>query len=259
MTSIRLVDYCYSRRNEKEIEFFDKKNYYYPQQSNFSKIPGAPVAYWVGRKCIAAFELHKSIDKYANCKIGIQTGSNELFCRQWPEVNINNIFGLTNTGIKWFPYTKGGNYRKWYGNNDLLINWEDHGREIKEFNSFQTVNETFWFQKCISWGLVSSSEPNFRFVTDTYHVIGNGGPMANGGKDNMYLLALLNCVVGSYMCWLLNPTINLSTGVVAKIPVIKSTDKQNQVECISIASISISKCDWDSYETSWDFKRNPLV
>ena len=243
----------------KEEMFLAGENRYAADQSNFSKIPGSPVAYWIGKNCISSFDVHRSMGNYASCKIGIQTGNNELFCRQWFEVNINGIFGVSGTGTKWFPYTKGGNYRKWYGNNDLLIDWENHGKRIKKFNSLQTVNETFWFQECITWGLVSSGIPNFRFVTDIFHVIGNGGPVANGQKNNMYLLALLNSAVGSYMCGLLNPTINLSTGIVSKIPVIESADMRKQIETLSEASISISKFDWNSYENSWDFKRNPLV
>lgn len=228
-------------------------------QANFSKIPGSPVAYWVSEKYKDSFCGSDNIEKIARCRIGVQTGNNDIFCRHWPEVEMDKIYGVGKEGIKWFPYTKGGTCRKWYGNNDLLINWEDHGREIKKYNSFQNVNETLWFKPCITWGLVTSGMTNFRYVLDEWHVVGNGGPVASSENMDMYLLSLLNSIIGEFTCDLLNPTINLSTGIVGKIPVLFEQSQKVAIEDTTIENICLSKADWDSYEISWDFKRNPLV
>ncbi len=150
-------------------------------------------------------------------------------------------------------------FRKWYGNNDLLINWENHGKRIKEYNGFASVNESFWFSPCITWGLVTSGIINFRYINDDYHVIGNGGPMTNANKSNLDLIGWLNSSVSQYISQILNPTINLSTGIVSNFPYVFSNVRQPQIRSFSAENIKACKADWDSFETSWDFERHPLV
>ena len=243
----------------REKRFFEQKGLFISNQDEFNKIPGTPIAYWVKPSLLEAFHNTPKISHYAMCKIGIQTGNNDLFCRQWQEVSLDRIYGLSSQGDKWYPYTKGGKYRKWYGNNDLLIEWKSNGRNIKKYNGFQNVNESFWYKKCITWGLVTSGLQNFRYVNDEIHIIGNGGPMANGDRYNVYILSFLNSTVGSYMCNLLNPTINLSTGTVSDIPLKIVDEEKSNVEFLGKDCIRLAQEDWDSFETSWDFTRHPFI
>ena len=262
-TYCRLIDP--TTQSGKEEMFLSGENRYHAAQSNFSKIPGSPVAYWVSEKFISIFEKFIFGD-IADCKIGVQTGNNDLFVRFWFEVGGDSICWRSNNRTvafsspkKWFPYTKGGKYRKWFGNNDLVVEFENHGSCIKMYNDFSSINESFYFMPCISWGLVTSGKVNFRYINDYDHVIGNGGPMANAGVHNLYCLALLNSVVIDFVANLLNPTINMSTGTVANFPTVISDIYYDAISHISTKNVSICKTDWDSFETSWDFKKHPLV
>ena len=261
---LRLVDFRGGMevQQQKTLQAIADHNcgYYYEQSSdNFSKIPGSPVAYWISPKLLDVFSQCKTVSDFAECRIGVQTGNNDLFCRFWEEVQFDKIYGVSCAGKKWFPYTKGGKYRRWYGNNDLLINWEEHGSAIKEYNGFSNVTEDFWFDNCISWGLITSGLPSFRYVDDNFHVIGNAGPMANARDKNIYLLAMLNSKVGNFICDLLNPTINLSTGIVSEIPLAIDEAKKAAIEEYAQQCVNISKADCDFFETSWNFKRHPLI
>lgn len=130
MTGIRLVDYCYSRRDEKETEFFNKRNYHYPKQSNFSKIPGSPVAYWVSERFNKVFE-EKHISDVAKVVTGMTTADNERFLRLWFEISLSTFSIKQKSNSKWFPYQKGGDFCKWYGDNEYVVNWENNGLAIK--------------------------------------------------------------------------------------------------------------------------------
>lgn len=239
--------------------------YYESNAENFSKIPGSPVAYWVSENFVRAFEktLLKDI---ADCKIGVQTGNNDLFMRYWYEVELsqiqhgsNSVKETLSSSKKWFPYTKGGKYHKWYGNNELVVNYKNRGNAIKIYNNFQNINDSFYFKPCISWGLVSSGRSNFRYVNDYDHVIGNGGPMANAGFYNYYVLAILNSEVIEFISNLLNPTMNLSTGTVSNFPIIIDKNYIDKVEVLSRNNIDLCEMDWNFFETSWDFEGHPLV
>lgn len=264
MTGIRLVDYCYSRRDEKETEFFNKKNYYYPKQSNFSKIPGSPVAYWVSRQLFAIFQNCPSLESYAAPKQGLITGDNDRFLRYWHEVSLANTALERNSKMKWIPINKGGEFRRWYGNQDYVVNWENDGAEILNFKDengklrSRPQNLAYNFRASLSWSLVTSGGFSVRFFPD-YFMFNVAGISCFPSAHLSYILGLLNAKITSNITQMLNPTINMNAGDVAKVPIVINNEKEAPVEFLVKAMISLSKADWDSYENSWDFKRNPLV
>ena len=272
MTGIRLVDYCYSRRDEKETEFFNKRNYHYPKQSNFSKISGSPVAYNFSEKIFRAFEAFKPLPEYGITRLGMTTASNETFVRFWFEVairrcylNATNAEQVLEAHAKWVPYNKGGLFRRWFGNMDCVVNWENDGYEIKHFGEDtghirSTVpNTEYYFLECGTWSKISSGKIAVRYrpVGSIFDVA--GACLYSQNRTNLYLLiAFLNSNVAMKLLSVLSPTMNFEGGHISSLPICipdNSADYTAKVE----KCISISKDDWNSYETSWDFKRNPLV
>ena len=254
MTGIRLVDYCYSRRDEKETEFFNKKNYYYPKQSNFSKIPCSPVAYWVSDVFAKSFAAGKPLAEIAPTRKGMFTGNNDLWLKLWFEIGHDTLFN------KFKPYNKGGEFRKWYGNNEYVVNWGNDGSDIINAKGSGNINTSLFFKPCITWSLITSYKPSFRIILDREHVMGDAGPISLAKQTEMqYILALLNTKYTEAVAALIAPTINFSNGVAGGIPVIIDVEAKNTVDSLSEQCITFSREDWDAYETSWDFKRNPLV
>ncbi len=254
----------------KEELFLAGENRYVAQQKNFSKIPGSPVAYWVSDQLISAFNNPK-IGDMADSKQGLATADNNRFLREWFEVNINRIkFDATNSEgaldskKKWFPYNKGGEFRKWYGNNDFVVNWENDGFEIKNFKDDKGKqrsvirNPQFYFRECFSWSLVSSSVAAFRYKPKG-NIFDVAGMSCFSDKNLYYLLALCNTNVIMKVLQIIAPTINYQCGDIANIPVIIDGEKKVHIENVAKENISISKADWDAFETSWDFKRHPLA
>lgn len=270
LLGIRLVEYCYSRRNEKITEFHNRRNWHYVKQSNFAKIPGAPVAYWVSENVIKTFEYDK-IGDVSKAKPGLQTGCNELFVRLWYEVIFNKMKldakSISESVIsqkKWFPYNKGGDYRKWYGNNEFIVNWEHDGNLIRNFKNEQgklrsvSRNTDYYFKESFSWSLITSGGISFRYKPNGF-IFDVAGMSCFTDKNLEYFLALCNTpVVDAYMK-IIAPTINYQAGDIAKIPVIFKQECNEQVTALVKENISFSKSDWDAFETSWDFTKHPLL
>jgi len=263
MTAIRLVDYCYSRRDEKEPEFFEMRNRYTAQQSNFSKIPGSPIAYWVSDNVLACYK-EKNIYDYAKPCKGIDTGDNNLFLRLWFEVNQEKQFipkgePVTQTDFftkKWFPYNKGGSFRKWYGNNEYLLNWDCNGEVLRNFKGSNLRNKDCYFKKGITWSTITSGDSSFRYF-DYGFLFDNGGSCLFADNRLLYIQGLLNSIVSKEMLSI-QPTINNQPGTIGSIPLLLRDDV-HEVENIVFENIDMSRQDWDAYETSWDFKKHPLV
>lgn len=251
---IRLVDYCYSRRDEKKNEFFDSSNLYISSSENFSKIPGSPIAYWVGYKTIKVFSNAKLLGNLIPVKKGMDTGNNDYFIKLWYEINFDK-FDCIYHSKKWVPYDKGGNYRKWYGNNDYVVNWENDGYELKNSKA-NLRSQNLYFKKSITWNALSSADTCFR--ASMYNGIFDSAGSSMFPETNFeYCLGLMNSVQTQYFLKIINPTLNYGAGSIAKTPIIFSgnEDIKNKV----IQNINSSKLDWDSFETSWDFKIHPLV
>lgn len=271
MTAIRLVDFCYSRREEKESEFFNPVNRYFPKQNEFHNIPGLPIAYWVSNRMLKTFK-NKMLSEIASPKQGLATGENDRFLRLWFEVEINKCgFGIKsredalNSGLKWFPYNKGGDFRKWYGNNEYLVNWEHDGREIRKFTDkngklrSRPQNTQFYFKESITWSFVSSSYFGVRYSPQGA-LFDVGGSSVFPTEDNKFYLTGFLCSKLSFEYMKIqNPTLNFQVGNVANLPIIFDLTKKTIIDDIVKQNISISKKDWDAFETSWDFVRHPFL
>ena len=257
----------------KEDMFLAGENRYYASQANFSKIPGAPVAYWVGENLIEAFIAGKSLVAIANPKQGLATADNNRFLRLWCEVSTKKLYlncpsreESSLSGKKWFPYNKGGEFRKWYGNNDFVVNWENDGNEIRHFYgdngrlASRPQNMDYYFKESATWSKISSGTVAFRYkpVGHIFDVAGTS-IFANRHELLMYVLAFCNTKVSMSILQAISPTINYEVGHIASLPIIEALDKENDISNLVDETISLSKADWDSFETSWDFKKHPLV
>lgn len=242
------------------IENHDRKIYFEKNAKDFIQIPGYPIAYWVGKNMLHDFSTSKIMSDYVDVRKGMTTADNATFIRLWWEIEQqkSNIFNA-NKNNKWVKTHKGGVYRKWYGNIDSLVNWEHNGSALKEFKSSVIRNEDFYFRPCVSWNDISSSNPAFRYIYDG-SISNASGPSFYGKKELLlYLLALCNSNVGKSILELLAPTLHFEIGQVAKFPVIFDTINVESVAQLSNLNIKLSRTDWDSFETSWDFQGHPLV
>ena len=239
-------------------------NYPNVEQKNFEKIPGAPIGYWLSEKTLELIENSNTIANAAAPKQGIATGDNNRFLRYVWEIDKNK-----RGRIKWVPCTKGGSFRKWFGNIDYCINWECDGHEIKNFYSTngklasRPQNQSFYFKQIgCTWSTISSGKPAFRYFDKNWLFETKGSVcFPNNTSDNNVLMAYLNSLLVNYFLKVYSPTMDYHEGPVGKIPYHKVIeDKIRQtIDNIVQQNISISKSDWDAHETSWDFQRNELL
>lgn len=239
------------------------------RQDNFEKIPGAPVAYWVSEKVGDIFINTTALGKTGQTTKGLITGDNNRFMRLWWEIQRFDIrFDVRNndeakaSGAKWFPCNKGGDYRKWYGNQEYIINWKDDGKEIlkdaeKDKRHSQDYYTRLKFKPSISWSSISSNKPSFRYRNN--ELIDHAGMAFVPDEEEKiyYDLGFMNSIVSEKMLQILSPTINYNAGEIGSLP-IDFNDNNESNDRTKIA-IGISKEDWDSFETSWDFKKHPLI
>lgn len=253
---------------EKEEFFFKSVNYFRSiNQTKFFEIPGSPIGYWVSDNIRDAF-ANDNLSKYGYACIGMRTGDNQRFLRQWFEVNDIKL-ALKDFSQKWVPYNKGGEFRRWYGNNEYVVNWENNGEEIKENTrlhypelgdnlSWKISNENYYFRSGITWTGVSTKDFNCRWYPEGFIFdSGANGLFPEKGVDIHYLLAFLNGKISNMCLRLLNPTINYGSGTVRQVPLIYKPSER--IIKLAKDNISISKADWDAHETSWDFQRSPLI
>ena len=256
----------------KEDMFLAGKNRYAADQSNFSKIPGSPVAYWLSLAALKCFD-GAVLSDFADTKTGMQTCDNNRFLRLWFEVDIQkeclhnaNEKTTVETDVKWIPYNKGGDFRKWYGNQDYVLNWQHDGDEAKAYavSLYKCVTRTiknipYFYRETISWSKISSGSIAFRYYPDGFIFDVAGCCIYCKNIDILGLLGLVNSKVAKYFLNALSPTINFEAGHVNSIPIVNIGDGDENSSVLTKSCISTAKKDWDSYETSWDFKRNPLV
>lgn len=240
----------------KENMFLAGENRYAAEQSNFSKIPGSPVAYWVSSVIYDIFET-ENIGMHFDVKAGICTGKNEMFIMQWHEFNFNES-SIVTADYKYTPHNKGGEYRKWYGNRDVFLKYNRDALKKMEPNAgFRHDGKEYYFKPHIGWSKISSSKSSFRFFEKGFTFDSAGLGLFSDTANMKTTLAVLNSKIVECLIPILNPTLNVTPLVVKKLPYV--SDDNTQITSTVDDCVDCAKTDWDSYETSWDFKRNPLV
>lgn len=238
--------------------------YYVANQKNFEKIPGCPIGYWASDNEIHSFESPDCMQTVSPARIGMMTTDNNRFVRKWQEISINKIgFNFTDRNdasistYKWFPYNKGGGNRRWYGLNELVVNWQFGGREIIENGMTSFRGKDFYFKEGITWSFVSSMNFAVRYKPTGFIFDIGGSSSFPMRKDLFFITGFLNSIVAYDFLSILNPTLNFQGGNINSLPLILKNNSEIE-KCVK-QSIQISKADWDAHETSWDFQRNELL
>lgn len=260
-----------SALSEKERIYLSNTGYYIVNQSKFKEIEGSPIAYALNENIINAFQKERKVSDIGITRLGMTTADNNKFTRMWFEIFFNKLItnatckeDVINNRKKWVPYNKGGQYRKWYGNNDVVVNWENDGYEIKHFADDRgqirsTVpNTEYYFRKCITWSKVTAGSIAFRYKTDGSIFDVAGASLFADEKNLFYLQGFLNSKVALSILNVLSPTLNYEGSHIGTLP-IKFDYNENKVIELVRNNIRISKKDWDSVETSWDFIEDPLI
>lgn len=249
---------------EREQALLDGIGKYHANQENFAKIPGAPIVYWASLKMVTIFEKNKSLDNISSPRQGLITGDNDRFLRYWHEINRKD-FSVFRDYVKWFPINKGGEARRWYGNQDMVVNWKNDGEEIKSFVDIRgkirsrPQNLQYNFLEAISWSLVTSGIFAVRYYPKSFMFNVAGISCFPNNENIYYLLALLNTKIVINISQMINPTINMNAGDIAKVPVVLDKVRKADIDLIAKNNIDVSKDDWNSFETSWDFQKHSLM
>lgn len=257
----RLIDgkSCVAKR---DMYLANENHYTVADQKQFEQIPGAPIAYWVSKPIIDSFS-HNSVSSVLQTREGMATADNDRFLRLWHEINKHLFTKVSDKGFKWYPYNKGGQYRKWYGNRDYVVNWENDGFEIK--NNIDPItrrirshnyNGEFGLRECATWTAISSDGMSMRYCEEGF-LWDSKGASGFANSNLKYIIGLLNSKVTLEYLKFLSPTLEIKVGHISKVPYIE----RNVVAVSNIVSdsIGISLSDWDAHETSWDFQRNGLL
>lgn len=248
--------------------------YYEANEDNFTKIPGSPVAYWVSDSIANSFLNGTNLKDKGDTRQGMATSDNNRFLRLWFEVNykkiginFTNAVDAENSRKKWFPYNKGGQFRKWYGNIEYTVNYENDGKELKEYaaSKYKSYTRTIksiseYFKDCLSWSKISSGDISFRYYPNGFIFDVAGCCIFYKNEDDMYYdFGFINSKVALKILSAISPTLNYEAGHIASLPIIRNKTSYSEVRKLVHENISLSKTDWDSFETSWDFVRHPLV
>ena len=234
------------------------------EQNNFEKIPGCPIGYWLSNKVYDIFESSNCINTYGDPRQGLATGDNNRFLRLWHEIsfnkcllNVENYLEAKTSGYKWFPCTKGGGFRKWYGNKDFFIAFDSDNFEALSKSGNHLPSKEFYFHEGLSWSTISSDPIAFRYTTNSIFETKGSICFPRVGTNTYALIAYLNSCVVQKMLGVISPTLDYHEGPLRKVPCISLDFKE--LGKIAANSISLSKSDWDAHETSWDFQRNELL
>ena len=265
-------------QQDKEEMFLAGENRYTANQDNFAKIPGKPLVYWFGKRFLDSFSNNESVNTYGDARKGLVTLDNERFLRIWTEVlfskigiRVDSAEAALKREVKWIPINKGGLFRKWYGNNSFVVNWKSDGKEIKD-NIIKTYrggsytkevrSEEKYFLPGITWTVVSTSRTSFRRYENGF-IFSNSGEsvtVPNCNEDTLdYLTGLLNSKYAERTLAVLSPTMGFESGYIAEVQVPDGLTREGSIVPIVRENIQVSKEDWDSFETSWDFTRHPFI
>lgn len=250
----------------KEDMFLAGENRYFTAQDRFFHIPKKRLGYWISEKLLAQFN-QESLSYYADTRRGLQTGDSQRFIRKWFEVSVVKEalqLGKATKSIpaKWFLFNSGGTFRRWYGNIVDVVNWENKGQEIKATGKAIIPSEDRYFDELISWNKISSGQMSVRYQPQGI-IPGDASPFLHSTSQDhniiLYAMAMLNSKIAAAIVEVLSPTLNFEVGNIAEIPVAVDASAQARVITTVDSCVQITRNEWDSYETSWDFKRNPLV
>jgi len=242
-------------------------------QKNFEKIPRMPIVYWASENLLEDFEKGIKTSELIEPKQGLATADNNRFLRQWYEVeeekinyNIKSIEETESNEYKWYPYNKGGERRQWYGNYDYIVNWENNGNEIRNFKDsngkLRSVvrNPNYYFKEAITWPLITSGGFSIRYrESGSIHDVSGMSAFSENELRLKYILGIMGTKISNFIFNMLNPTVNLQVGDFNNFPVIENEQIKPKVISIVDDCIKISKYDWNTFETAWDFKVSPLV
>lgn len=267
---VRLSDFVGAAvQGPKTLEAIQNPNcgyFYRADATTFHDIPGSPIAYWASKALLAAFKNGEPLELIADLKQGMKTADNDRFLRLWFEPSYSQT-GCASVGkiadydgSVWSPYLKGGEFRKWYGNYEYVVFWKDDGTDLKKFKRAVLRNIAFSFRPGFNWSVISSGRLALRTTPSGFMFDGTGSAIfPHGSQRNLGIIALLNSSIGTLISSFLSPTLTFEVGQLSKYPYISDAHSKDRIESIVDSSIKQSKADWDSQETSWDFKRNPLV
>lgn len=265
-----------AKQAPKTLEAIHKREcgwFFEAKQDEFKKITGSPIGYWISPVLLRTFTNNKILD-VAQTRVGCQTSDNNRFLRLWFEVSTKkskydakNKEEAESSSYKWFPYNKGGSYRKWYGNQEYVINWENAGEEIFAFarglygSPTRTVkNGSYYFRSSVTWSKISSGIPSFRWQpAGAVFDVAGASVFLDTQKDEYALLAQLNSSIALEQLKIISPTLNYETSQIASLPCILNKVNKHSVCALVEKLIFNSKYDWDMYDTSWNFRKNPLL
>lgn len=258
----RLLDYL--TENAKRDGFITDSKVFLSMQERFGLVAEYIFAYWVSEQVFKTLANSPTLESVAYPRKGLTTGDNERFVRLWHEI-VKDKFSVMSTAKKWFPMTKGGLFRKWYGNNEYVVNWENEGKEIRSFYDekgklrSRPQNIQFYLREGISWNDTGSGDLAFRFQNEQYIPNASGPCVYSGSADIWYLIGLLNSKVSRKFMEVLAPALKFEVGQVARYPIRMCDEKGDRISNINKECVSLSCSDWDAFETSWDFQCHPLI
>lgn len=271
---VKLTEYPNAKLKEEKYLEFNQGDIYYCKQNGFHSIPGSPIAYWASDRVLNLFNNEK-IDNKVLFRQGMATSDNDRFLRYWYEISIHkasfnssDLQVAKDSKMKWFPYNKGGSYRKWYGNCEYFVNWENDGKEMKEYTAslpqgmnVRLKSREYYFKPCYSWSKISSGNISFRYYPKGFAFDVAGCCVFECNEYLYYYLGLSNSIITTNIAKLLSPTMNFELDHLKKIPILypKTIEIKEKIDNLVNQNIQISKDDWDSFETSWDFEQHPLL
>ena len=274
----KLLDGRWKKLVKNQNHSIKKEYYYMVSLEDVGKIPNKILCYWLGKSSIRKYYEGIRLDNFADPRVGLATGNNDRFVRLWHEISYNLIgFNISNGAetleipYKWIPYNKGGKFRRWYGNREFVVDWYEDGKNINNYKQQRLLkgeiekknsecwNREYYFKESLSWSKVSSSSFAIRYYEEGFIFDVAGCSIFELNENAYYFAGLLNSVLRCSYIEALSPTLNFETGAIKAFPVILSQTKKPFIEQLVQQNISISKTDWDSFETSWDFQRHPLL
>ena len=259
-------------QSKKEEMFVSGIHHYVSDKEKFRVIKGEPIVYWASKEALANFIVAKPLIEFSRPRVGQNTGDNDRFLRFWHEPPINNIgFGvhhesLATTPQRWIPYNKGGSFRRWYGNFDRVVNWKNDGKEIKDYAVIRNGGKHWsrYIQNIenlcrsgISWSDIATTRFACRYLPQGFICDVKGSSTYPTAEYRHYIMAFLNSNVAFFYLQMLNPTTTFQVGNIGSLPLVY--EKADIINSTAQVCVALSKCDWDSFETSWDFQTHPLI